>query len=183
MPTILPGDPLPPELDKLYQWLYDSPGAMGLEMLDGYLTALLCCPPAPAPADCLPVILGEQPAGAAMEQGAAMIERYWKEKAAALAKEEYVLLFTEGETGAPAGNDWAVGFEEGMGARPREWKALIDDPANGPLLLPILALAHEHHPDPALCSPPIPPAQRPMLVQAMAGAVGEIHRYFHPARA
>jgi hypothetical protein len=59
-------------------------------------------------------------------------------------------LLLDDESGVARANDWANGFMRGMEMRRDGWAGLMDDEERGGSLIPILALAHEHHPDPEM---------------------------------
>ena len=67
-----------------------------------------------------------------------------------------------------------------MELRKTEWAALLDDEKHGGSLVPILALAHEHDPDPAMRSyeQPISAEKREKLIIGAAAGVMNIYRYF-----
>jgi len=80
-----------------------------------------------------------------------LIMRHWNGIAETLHSGEVFLpLLLQDETGISTANDWASGFLRGMELRKTEWGALLDDEEHGGWLVPILALAHEHDPDPAM---------------------------------
>jgi uncharacterized protein len=59
------------------------------------------------------------------------------------------VLLPDGK-GVLPGNDWANGFVRGMNLRREDWVVLFDDENHGGSPVPILALAHEHDPDPEM---------------------------------
>jgi uncharacterized protein len=72
----------------------------------------------------------------------------------------------------------------GMFFRKEGWKQLVDDEEQGGLLVPIFALAHEHHPNPELrpYKEPITEDRRDQLIAGLVGSVMMIYRYFEPHR-
>jgi hypothetical protein len=77
--------------------------------------------------------------------------RHWNAIADTLHSGEVFLpLLLEDENGISHANDWAKGFLCGMELRRTDWAVLLDDEKHGGRLVPILALAHEHHPDPEM---------------------------------
>ena len=89
------------------------------------------------------------------------------------------MLF-EDNNGVSHGNDWANGFARGMGLRRESWSQLFDDTEHAGTLVPILALAHEHHPDPEMrpYKEPMSAERREQLIVGMATSVPAIYRYF-----
>src|ERR1035441_8368004 len=83
-------------------------------------------------------------------------------------------LLLEDENGMTAANDWAKGFLRGMELRKSDWAALLDDEKHGGWLVPILALAHEHDPDPEMrpYKEPISAEARENLIVGAAGVTG-----------
>jgi uncharacterized protein len=82
-------------------------------------------------------------------------------------------------------NDWAIGFRRGMEFHKEQWAALLADEQHGGLLVPIFALAHEHHPDPEVrpYKEAISAQQRERLIVGAAAGVIGIYRYFKAQRA
>jgi uncharacterized protein len=64
--------------------------------------------------------------------------------------------------------------------RQEDWAELLDDEDHGGLLVPILALAHEHDPDPTLrpYKEPMGAQRREQLVLGISASVPSIYRYF-----
>jgi hypothetical protein len=78
--------------------------------------------------------------------------RHWNAIASGLQRtlhEEHVYLpvLLKDDSGVALGNDWAAGFLRGVQARPVSWSDLVDSEEEGGCLLPMMVLAHEHHPD------------------------------------
>ena len=65
-----------------------------------------------------------------------------------------------------------------------DWKELVRSEEHGGSLIPILALANEHHPDPEMrpYKEPMDAQQREKLITGMAAGLINIHRYFAPHR-
>jgi hypothetical protein len=70
-------------------------------------------------------------------------------------------------------NDWANGFMRGMEMRRGGWAGLMDDEDRAGSLVPILALAHEHDPDPEMrpYREPISAEMRETLIVGAAAGV------------
>jgi uncharacterized protein len=93
------------------------------------------------------------------------------------------LLLENGDGVYPA-NDWAVGFTHGMELRRKKWATLLDDEEHGGSLIPILALANEHNPDPRMrpYREPVTAEMREKLIIGAAAGVMRIYRYFEAER-
>ena len=171
---------------------FHSERAMNLEMLDGFFVALICGPDMVPPSEYLPEIWGgtladDQVFGGERELQKFMdlIMRHWNCVAQTLHSEDvFVPLLFEDDNGIAHGNDWANGFARGMEMRRNGWSKLFDDTEHGGAVLPILALAHEHHPDPEMrpYKEPMSAERREQLIVGVAASVPAIYRYFSSHR-
>jgi yecA family protein len=133
-------------------------GAMNLEMLDGFFAALICSPDLVPPSEYLREIWGGGHIGdfrdeAEMQEFFDLIMRHWNSLARTFnSSEPFMPFLLEDDAGVAHANDWALGFVRGMKLRQEDWAELFDDEDHGGLLVPILALAHEHDSDPTLRS-------------------------------
>jgi uncharacterized protein len=162
--------------------------AMNLEMLDGFFAALICGPDMVRPSEYLREIWGGDRVGgdgfrdeAEMQEFFDLIMRHWNSLARTFNSSEPFLPFLlEDDAGVAHANDWAQGFTRGMKLRQEGWAELLDDGEHGGLLVPILALAHEHDPDPTLrpYKEPMDAQRREQLVMGIAVCVPNIYRYF-----
>jgi uncharacterized protein len=146
-------------LDRLLQGLSDE-GAMTLDGLDGYLTALCVGPPVllqtlPT-AEWLPLVWGGDGEGgmdeatpfASKKQRKATVVavlRHLRHIAQQTAHEPaaWEPVFSIAEQGAQEfadARDWCTGFLQAVDLMPQPWQALWDDPELGPLLAPLLQL-------------------------------------------
>lgn len=163
-----------------------------LEELDGFFAALICGPDSVDPSDCLPEIWG-----GAMADGEVfsnqqqrddfldLVLRHWSVVADTLQSGDvYLPLLLQDDHGIAHANDWAQGFMRGMALRRQDWAELLDDEAHGGWLVPILALAHEHDPDPTMrpYQEPVDADRREQLIAGAAAGVTAIYRYFEPLR-
>jgi uncharacterized protein len=96
----------------------------------------------------------------------------------------FLPLLLEDDHGIAHANDWAQGFMRGMELRREDWVELLDDEDHGGSLVPILALAHEHDPDPTMrpYPEPVDADRREQLIAGAAAGVTAIYRYFEPRR-
>jgi uncharacterized protein len=164
-----------------------------IEALDGFCAALACCPDLVMPSEFLPVVqAGATEAGdlvfdtmSEARRFTDLIMRHWNDVNQRLENDEAFLpLLLEDADGVAPGNDWANGFLAGTQLRRDIWGRLIaDDERAGPIV-PILILAHEHHPDPGMrpYSDPIDREQRDELIVSMAAGVMRMHQDFKNER-
>ena len=165
---------------------------MNLEQMDGFLSALICCPDLVPPSEYLPESLGGDMvleddffAKPILEDFLSQIMRHWNDIVDNLnSGEVYLPLLLEDEHGITYGNDWANGFLRGMELRKEYWADLIDDEEHGGSLVPIFALAHENSPDPAMrpYNEPVSAELRETLIMGTAAGVNEIYHYFEAQR-
>jgi uncharacterized protein len=99
-------------------------------------------------------------------------------------KEVYLPLLFEDEHGKVRANHWAQGFLLGTNLRPDIWPMLMNDESESGAMVPIWALAYEHHEDPDMrpYDKPISDDQREGLIIGAAAGVTRIHRYFQKQR-
>ena len=175
------------ELDRLETLLDTFPEAVDLEMLDGFLTALICSPEPVTISQYMPYVLGCEDSEidqdlAQVQELYALIGRHWNVITGLLTEEGACEpLFIEYEDGLH-GNSWALGFMHGMALGGEAWTELLDDDDQGDMLMPILVLAHEADPDPETRPGPIGPEDREMLFEGIAAAVPGVFAYFEPHR-
>jgi uncharacterized protein len=179
------------ELDRLNEFLDDiGPSAMNVESLDGYFAALICGPDAVLPSEYLPQVWGENFSFNSNDQASDILDllmRHWNTIAAELLRTKkepqvYLPILLEGDDGIAHGNSWAQGFLRGVAVRAGSWRELIDNDEYGGPLLPIMLLAHENDPDPALRPKPVAPEKREELLQLMIAGLTKIYRYFEQHR-
>jgi uncharacterized protein len=171
---------------------FDNKRLMNLEQLDGFFAALICGPVNVPPSEYLPVILGDDvvledtfKAQSVLQDFLSLIMRHWNVIAETLLSGEVFLpMLLEDESGITHANDWATGFLRGMELRRTEWAALLHDKEHGGWLVPIMALAHEHDPDPDMrpYKEPISVEAREQLIVGAAAGVTGIYRYFEAQR-
>jgi uncharacterized protein len=182
------------EYDRLEQLLaqFGSEHASNLEKLDGFFAALICGPVQVHPSDYLPEIWAGETADKEALPGSQQLTdfvnlaiRHWNTIAQTLESGDVFLpVLLQDDQGVAHANDWAQGFMRGMGMRRKEWSELLNDEQHGGWLVPILALAHEHDPDPTLrpYKEPMDAEQRENLIAGAAAGVMGIYRYFEPQR-
>jgi uncharacterized protein len=167
--------------------------AMNVEMLDGFFAALICGPDLVRPSEYLRMIWGGDHIGgekgwrdqAEMQEFFDLVMRHWNSVAGVLySGEPFLPYLLEDAVGVAHANDWAQGFLKGMELRCEDWANLRDDEDHGGLLVPIFALAYEHHPDPEMrpYKEPMSTQRREQLIVGVAASVPAIHRYFGARR-
>nr|WP_294864519.1 YecA family protein [uncultured Pseudogulbenkiania sp.] len=187
-----------PLTDRDYQNLattlarFRAQHCMGLEQLDGFFAALLCGPEPIKPSEVLPLILGDAfddetafSSQKALEQFVSLLMGHWLDIADTLHSErEFHPWLEPDEHGVVHGNDWAQGFTAGMELMNEDWGLLFEDEEQAEALVPIMALAFEHHPDPEM-RPYVDNADAGQREQWLAGispAVEAIYRFFAAMR-
>jgi hypothetical protein len=86
-----------------------------------------------------------------LQEFISLVTRHWNATCDTLQSGNVFLpLLLDDESGVARANDWANGFMRGMEMRRGGWAGLMDDEEPAGSLVPILALAHEHHPDPEM---------------------------------
>lgn len=175
------------ELDKLESMLASFPDSMNLEMLDGFFAALVCSPELVMPSTYIPHILGTDESQFAdleeVKEFYGLIVRHWNAVARSLHDDElYDLVVIDYEDDESYGNAWALGFMLGFKIGGEAWEDLLEDEQHGRLLIPILALAHEHDPDPEMRPEPITKKQRDMMLVTISTSLKHIFKYFEPHR-
>jgi uncharacterized protein len=163
---------------------------MNMESLDGYFAALICGPDMVLPNEHLSEIWGEEFCFDDNNQATdilGLLMRHWNTISSELfrtLKERYVYMpiLLEDDAGIAHGNDWARGFMRGVQARPTRWREVIASIEHDGPLLPIMLLAHEHDPDPAMRPKPIAPDKREEILSMMIAGLTKIYRHFEPHR-
>jgi uncharacterized protein len=177
------------ELDQLSDFLTKmGPSALNLEAVDGLFCALICGTEMVLPSEYLPQIWGEEfvfDSQSDVDRVIGLLMRHWNTIAGTLrrtlkAHDVYMPILFVGDDGVTRGNDWAQGFMRGVLIRPRFWRELMQ--SDDELLLPIMLLAHECDPDPAMRPSPVPPEKREDIVMAMIASLVKIYRHFEPFR-
>lgn len=186
------------QLQRLGELLASLPSgrAMNIATLDGFFAALVAGPDVVLPNEYLPVVCGVADADdlQALEQFEgienliALLAQLMATIHAALdaglhENKVYLPNFDTDENGRALGNDWANGFLRGLRLRGKSWSALLDDPREVHLMVPIFTLAHEHNADAELRAAPISDAERGDLIRRAIAYLTLIHRYFGPSRA
>lgn len=180
-------EPLMAQLDVL-----PHSGAMNIEALDGFFAGLICAQTLVMPSVYLPSILGGSSEDIHFENADAfqdffaLLTEHWNHMAQSLkAGELFLPLLLEDEQGNTAGNDWAGGFARAIQIGSQDWSLLLDDEEHGGALVPILALAHEHDPDPEMRpygDKPVSDEQRENLLVGIAAGVTTSYAYFEQRR-
>ncbi len=178
------------ELDYLSEVLerFGDKRAMNLEMLDGFLAAVVCGPGEVPESEYLREIWGDDmvnesqfAAQPLLRDFISLVARHRDVIAHTLRSGDvYTPLLFADEHGKFPANDWAVGFMRGMSLRRKEWATLVDDDEHGGSLVPIFALAHEHDPDPEMrpYKEPMSGEMREKLIVGAAAGVVKIFKYF-----
>ncbi|MDG1372160.1 MAG: UPF0149 family protein [Paracoccaceae bacterium] len=159
------------------------------EALDGFFAALACCPDLIMPSEFMPLLQeGENEESDLvfddMEEAQhfmAVIMSHWNSVNDQLNSDDaYLPVLNEDKNGISLANDWANGFLKGAHLRWKIWSDLLEDEERGGSLVPILALAHENHPDPEMrpYKEPIGEERRNDLILSAAAGVMRMHAMF-----
>ncbi|MBT3982926.1 MAG: UPF0149 family protein [Bacteriovoracaceae bacterium] len=183
------------EYDKLESILdqFEKENVMNLEAVDGLFTALICSPEMTQPNIYLRAIWGDKgiPANELLQNDQDtqdfmfLLMRHWNAVVRKLDDDEVFLpVLFEDSDGNAKGNDWAKGFVRGMQIHKEDWAELSDDEENGGSLVPIMALAHEHNPDPEMRTykEPVNAERREQLIAGLSAGAMNIYKYFEPHR-
>jgi uncharacterized protein len=180
------------ELDNLGDVLkrFGDKRAMNVETLDGFFAALICGPDNVPPSEYLPEIWGgdtvnEPLSEPTLQEFISLVMRHGNAISQTLQSGDVFLpLIMEDENGIALANDWANGFMRGMEMRRDGWTPLMDDEERVGWLVPILALANEHHPDPEMrpYKEPISIEMREKLIVGAAAGVVAMYRHFEAVR-
>jgi uncharacterized protein len=182
------------EFDRLSDSLgrFSGKGSMNLEQLDGFLAALVCGPDEVPKSEYLPKVLADD----TVNENALAAQPWLRECVGLITRHRdfichtlesgnvFTPLLIENDDGIHPANDWAIGFVHGVELRRKRWSALFNDEEHGGSLVPILALAHEHSPDPTMrpYTGPITAELRERLIVGAAAGVMKIYRYFESER-
>lgn len=179
--------------DRLAELLlrFRHEGAMNLEEVDGYFAALVCAPSLVLPSGYLPEILGgecREPVWKSQEETQCFFDllmHYWNGVVSRLSSgDAYLPYLLEHPDGSIYGNEWAHGFMRGIVLGEDDWREFFRDESQFGLMIPILALHHEHDPDPEMRSyaEPVSAELREKLLAGLSASVMEIYRRLAPAR-
>lgn len=180
--------------DEDYEFLesvldgFDGDDSMNLEMVDGFFAALICAPQLVMPSEYMPEIARQDRVYESQEQAErfmTILMAHWNHIARTLQSDDvYLPLLLEDSNGVARGNDWANGFLKGMNFHRADWAELLENDDHGGALLAILALAHEHDPDPTLrpYKEPIGERRREQLLAGLAVGAKKAYQYFEPRR-
>jgi uncharacterized protein len=178
------------EFERLGGFIDKTASGRNLEWVDGYFAALICGPEFVMPSEALNEILGEDVVFDTEDEAGevvGLLMRHWNTIASELQRsiaEEHVYLplLLEDDQGIVKGNEWAKGFMRGVQARPGSWTELLNSDEHGGSVFPMMMLAHEDDPDPAMRPPPILEDSREEIVAQMIAGLTRIHRHFEPVR-
>jgi uncharacterized protein len=177
------------ELDRLSDFLESVENAMNIERLDGFMCALVSGPETVMLSEYWPIALGCAPAATEFstpeqaQEITSLVVRHWNSISTRLnAGEIYEPVLLQDDVGQASGTEWANGFLEGVALRQDSWSGLFEDEDSGGAIVPILALAHENHPDSSIREAlPVPGERDDMLALMMAGLL-HIYEYFEERR-
>ena len=184
------------EIDELDQFLLSdavSDDAMMLDMLDGYLTAIIVGPATIAPSQWLPGVWGDAedaaPEFESMEQAQRVLELMlrhmndilWSMQDDPDAFEPFLSTRQYEQREYLDGEMWAHGFVSGIDLCREDWQALFDDPDGNAALRPLILLGADKvsEEEEKLTRWP---AQREELSKQIAASASAIYRFWLPRR-
>lgn len=182
----------PAELEAFDEFLGGLHGSIqSFEALDGLFCALICAPTLVPLSQYIEVIMDKKDAFKNEKQATeimGLMMRHWNTIAGELQStlktdNIYVPALIMNEDGVTTGNEWAQGFLTGVSlSDDGDWSALMDDEKLGQLLVPMMILAHEHHPDPEMRPPPINADDREELLESAFVSLADLYAYFAQQR-
>ncbi len=173
------------EIERLDDFLYsvNPDEGMSIEELDGFFCALICSPELVLPSEYMPHLWGgktAQPAFKSAEEAreiTTLITRHWNTIAATLHQDEpYPAVLNEYEDSDETGQEWALGFIQGMQLREKSWQRLVNDEEMGPILLPVMVLVQDD--EDSLPSESVTQDERNSALDVLAHSVLLVYRYF-----
>lgn len=178
------------QLDALEHYLdsHAAQNAMHMEVLDGFLCALITSPSPVHAEEYLPVIFGgkmpEFKSHEESDQIMGALAQHWEHIDSVLKRndEYYPFLYADPD-GKCSANEWTYGFILGMDMRRDSWKEMVEDGKQNQegLLTPVLTLYSEYIPEISGCQP-IPAEEREELVTKMISNLPRIYEHFEEAR-
>ena len=175
------------EIDELDAFLSELTGPIrSLEGFDGLVCALACAPTEISYDEYIPAVVGAD--GFASESLANQIEMLTKRHKDSVQWGLHNTLESEAlyepallvdEDGKALGNQWALGFLLGVSMTHDDWAEFTQGEKMARMLLPMMVLAHEHHPDPQMRPSPIPDEGREEILHMMANSLALIYEHFH----
>ncbi len=176
------------QMDALERYLdaRASQNAMHLEVLDGFLCALICSPEPVSPEEYLPYIFGGKMPDFKNQEEAdeimGALKQHWEHIESILKRndEYYPFLYADPD-GKCSANEWAYGFILGMDLRREGWKDMVEASKTEGLLTPILTLYSEYIPEVSGCQQ-IPAEEREELVTTIVKNLPKIYGQFEEQR-
>jgi uncharacterized protein len=182
----------PTEIEAFDEFLSECHGSIqSFEALDGLFCALICAPQVVPLNEYLDVIMDQADAFKTEQQSREVMDwmmRHWNTIADELQSTVktdniYVPALIMDEEGVTLGNEWAAGFMLGVSlSDDGSWSDLMDDETLSQLLVPMMMLAHEHHPDPEMRPPTILADAREELLESMFEGLANLFAYFQKRR-
>ena len=182
----------PTEIEAFDEFLSELHGSIqSFEALDGLFCALICAPQLVPLGQYFKVIMAQTNAFKTEKQSREVMEwmmRHWNTIADELQSTVktdniYVPPLIMDEEGVTAGNEWASGFMLGVSlSDDGSWSNLMDDETLSQLVVPMMMLAHEYHPDPEMRPPPIDADAREELLESMFEGLANLYAYFQKRR-
>lgn len=173
------------EIDRLDDFLASGQvpdTAMPLEVLDGFLTALVVGPETVLPAEYMPVVWDTQQRQQAvfdtreqLEWFSGLLARHWTAISRRIEAGYPHTPLLQDERPGQDGCAWCYGFMVAIGLRPSAWRPLLDSEEMGPLISTIAVLAEA---DELSGQAPTLPEERAEIVEALSGIPLAVHDFW-----
>jgi uncharacterized protein len=175
------------EIGSLDAFLATRTGPVrSFEGLDGLICALICAPGTPNHDEYITLVIGDQgdadsPQASDLDQ---MARRHYHTTSQGLQdaidnETTYPPALMVDEQDQAMGNEWALGFLLGVSMTESHWSEFTRNEDLGRLIVPMMVLAHEHHPDPEMRPAAISDQGRDDLLQMMASSLTLIYGHFN----
>ncbi len=176
------------QMDALERYLdaHAAQNAMHLEVLDGFLCALITSPSPVSPEEYLPYIFGgKMPEFKNQEEADEImgaLKQHWEYIESVLKRnnEYYPFLYADPD-GKCSANEWAYGFILGMDLRRDAWKEMVETSKTEGLLTPVLKLYSEYIPE-VSGAEQIPAEEREEIVTTIVSNLPKIYAHFEEER-
>lgn|GEM_PF-577970 len=175
------------EIEAVHGFMAELNGPIrSLEGLDGMLCALTCAPTKIEHAQYMASVLGGD---SYTDEDEAKSISYLVQRHHQTIKNDLHETLTSETLYTPAllvdaegkarGNEWALGFLLGVAMTEGDWQDFTKGDNMTRLMLPMMVLAHEHHPDPKMRPAEIPDEGRDELLFMMTHSLALIYGHFN----
>ncbi len=175
------------EIEALDAFMATRQGPVrSFEGLDGLICALICAPVPPNHDEYLTLVVGDEGFDSQSQASGVqeMVRRHYETTAHGIAQSfqdqaVYPPALMVDDEGLAMGNEWSLGFLLGVSMTESHWAEFTKNDELGRLIVPMMVLAHEHHPDPQMRPSEINDEGREDLLNLMATSLMLIYGHFH----